>query len=109
MCRNRMDDEEKVRILAWRQKNLTTKKSTGILKGQGHLCWSCWLLLVTYIKMSFLLPNLDLDHDRRHPNTDDLLIRELRKNHQLSASKLKEMHPDHFGNVSVSCIQHSLQ
>ena len=32
-----MDDEGKVRILAWRQKNLTTKKSTGVLKGQGYL------------------------------------------------------------------------
>ena len=32
-----MDGEEKVRILAWRQDNLTTKKSTDVLKGQGHL------------------------------------------------------------------------
>ena len=42
-------------------------------------------------------------------HTDDLLIRELRKKHQLSASELKEMHPDHLGNVSVRCIQRSLQ
>ena len=41
--------------------------------------------------------------------TDDLLIRELRKNYLLRTSELKEMHPDHLGNVSVRCIQHSLQ
>ena len=32
-----MDGEEMVRILAWRQENLTTKKSTDVLRGQGHL------------------------------------------------------------------------
>ena len=32
-----MDGEEKVRILTWRQENLTTKKSADVLKGQGHL------------------------------------------------------------------------
>ena len=42
-------------------------------------------------------------------HTDDLLWKELRKNHHLRASKLKQMHPDHLGNVSVRCIQHSLQ
>ena len=31
------------------------------------------------------------------------------KNHHLRASELKEMHPDHLGNVSVRCIQQSLQ
>ena len=42
-------------------------------------------------------------------HTDDLLRRELHKNPQPSASELKEMHPDHLWNVSVRCIQHSLQ
>ena len=42
-------------------------------------------------------------------HTDDLLKPELHKNPHLSASELIEMHPDHLGNVSVRCIQHSLQ
>ena len=42
-------------------------------------------------------------------HTDDFLRRKLRKNHHLSASELKEMHADHLGNVSIRCIQHSLQ
>ena len=37
MGRKRMDDEEKVRIFARRQENVTTKKSADILRGQGHL------------------------------------------------------------------------
>ena len=42
-------------------------------------------------------------------HTDDLLQQELRKNHHLGASEIKEMHPDHLGNVSVRCNQHCLQ
>ena len=37
MGRKRMDDEEKVRIFAWRQENVITKKSADVLRGQGHL------------------------------------------------------------------------
>ena len=37
MCRKRMDGEEKIIIFAIRQENLTTKKSTDVLRGQGHL------------------------------------------------------------------------
>ena len=46
---------------------------------------------------------------RTTKQTDDLLQRELRKNHHLSASELKEVRPDHLGNVAVRCIQHNLQ
>ena len=42
-------------------------------------------------------------------HSDELLRRELRKNLHLRASELKEMHTDHLGNVSVRCIQNSLQ
>ena len=37
MGRKRMDGEEKVRTFAWRQKNMTAKKSADVLRGQGHL------------------------------------------------------------------------
>ena len=37
MDRKWMDSEEKVRILVWRQENITTKKSADVLRGQGHL------------------------------------------------------------------------
>ena len=37
MCRKKMDGEEKVRIFEWRQENVTTKKSSDVLKGQGQL------------------------------------------------------------------------
>ena len=37
MGQKRMDAEEKVRILAWRQENVATKKSADVLRGQGHL------------------------------------------------------------------------
>ena len=105
-----MNGEEKVRILAWRRENVTTKKFAYVLRGQGHLWWFCWLLHVTYLKMPFFLPNLDLDNlPKTTKHTDDLLRRELRNNRHFSASGLKEMHPDHLGNVSVRCIQHSLQ
>ena len=68
MGRKRMDGKEKVRIFAFRLANVTTKKSADVLRGQGHLEWHCWLLHVTYLKMPFLLPNLDLDDHRRPPN-----------------------------------------
>ena len=32
-----MDGEEKIRIFAWRQENVTTKNSADVLRGQGHL------------------------------------------------------------------------
>ena len=37
MGQKRMDGEEKVRILAWRQDNVTTKKSADVLRGQSHV------------------------------------------------------------------------
>ena len=37
MGRKRMDGEENVRIFDWRQENVTTKKSSDVLKGQGQL------------------------------------------------------------------------
>ena len=37
MGQKRMDGKEKVRIFAWKLKNVTTKKSTDVLRGQGHL------------------------------------------------------------------------
>ena len=37
MGRKKMDGEEKVGIFAWRQENVTTKKSSDTLKGQGQL------------------------------------------------------------------------
>ena len=37
MSRRRKDGEEKVRIFAWRQENVTTKKSADALRCQGHL------------------------------------------------------------------------
>ena len=38
-------------------------------------------------------------------HTDDVRRQELRRDHHLSASQLKEMRQDHFGNVSVRCIE----
>ena len=32
-----VDDEEEVRILAWRQENMMMKKSADVFRGQGHL------------------------------------------------------------------------
>ena len=37
MGRKRMDGEEKVRIFAQRQENVTTIKSADVPRGQGHL------------------------------------------------------------------------
>ena len=37
MGRKRMDGKERVRIFAWKLKNVTTKKFTDVLRGQGHL------------------------------------------------------------------------
>ena len=37
MGRKWMDVEGKVRISAWRQDNVTIKKSAYVLRGQGHL------------------------------------------------------------------------
>ena len=37
MGRKGMDGKEKVRIIAWRQENGTTKESADVLRGQGHL------------------------------------------------------------------------
>ena len=37
MGQKRMDGEEKIRILAWRQDNVTTKKSADVLRGQSQL------------------------------------------------------------------------
>ena len=91
-----MDGEEKVRILAWRQENVIMKKSSDVLRGQGYLWWPCWLLHVTYPKMSLLLPRLDLDDNQRPANTSkhtvDVRRQELGRKPHLSASELKEMH-----------------
>ena len=38
-------------------------------------------------------------------HTDDVRSQELHRNHHLGASKLKEMHQDHLGNVSIRCIE----
>ena len=38
-------------------------------------------------------------------HTDDVRRQELSGKHQLSASKLKEMHQGHLGNVSIRCIE----
>ena len=38
-------------------------------------------------------------------HTDDVRRQELRKNHHLSASEIKEMHQDHLENVSIRCIE----
>ena len=40
----------------------------------------------------------------KHP--DGVRGQELRKNHHLDASELKEMHQDHLGNVSIRFIEH---
>ena len=37
MSRKRMDGKEQVRIFAWKQGNMTTKKSADVLGGHGHL------------------------------------------------------------------------
>ena len=37
MGRKRMDDEERIRIFACRQENVTTKMSADVLRSQGHL------------------------------------------------------------------------
>ena len=40
----------------------------------------------------------------KHP--DSVRGQELRKNHHLDASELKEMHLDHLGNVSIRFFEH---
>ena len=37
MGRKKMNGLENVRIFAWRQENVTKKKSADVLRGQGHL------------------------------------------------------------------------
>ena len=37
MGRKRMNGKEKVTIFAWKQENVTTKKSADEPRGQGHL------------------------------------------------------------------------
>ena len=37
MGRKRMDGEGNVRIFAWRQDNVTTRKSADVLRGEDHL------------------------------------------------------------------------
>ena len=69
MSRQTIDGEEKVRILASRQENVIMKTSANVLRGQGDLWRPCWLLHVTYPKMAFLLPSLDLDDHQRPPNS----------------------------------------
>ena len=108
-----MDGEEKVRILAWRQENVIMEKSVDVLRRKGHLWWPCWLLHVTYSKMSFLLPSHDLDEHQKPPNTskhtDDIRRHELHRKPHLSASELNETHQDHLGNVSIRFIEHHPQ
>ena len=41
-----------------------------------------------------------------YKHTDDVRRQELRRDHHLIASKLKEMHRDHLGNVCIRCIEH---
>ena len=66
------------------------------------------LMHVTYPKVSFLLPSVDLDDHQRPPNTlmmygDKSYAGTLTLVHQNSS--LKEMHQDHIGNVSIKCTE----
>ena len=42
-------------------------------------------------------------------HTDGVRCQELHRKHHLSASKLKKMHQDHLGKVSIRCIEQRLK
>ena len=58
--------------------------------------------------MALLAAARDL-HQDTIPATKSRFGRPQKTTKHLSASELKEMHPDHLGNVSVRCIQQNRQ
>ena len=68
MCQKRINGEEKVRILAWRQEDLTTKTICRRTKRARSYVMVLLAAACDLTRHAIPLPNLDLDDHRRPPN-----------------------------------------
>jgi len=103
-------NEEKARILAWRQKNVPIKV---ICQRRGRGKATIMRLLAAAKDLpSNTIPKHKFGGGRRKKtckHTDTIMKRELQKNPQLTALSLQNQHPELLQHVTIRTIQHRLQ
>lgn len=105
-----LTQEEKARILAWRQEKVKIKE---IVRRSGRAKSTVMALLAA---ASGLPPDVCPQYKpipgrprKTTKGTDNLLRREVLKNPRLTASQLKESHPKLLAKVSARTVRHRLQ
>lgn len=105
-----LSQEEKARILAWRQENVPIKE---IVRRSGRSKSAIMSLLRA---ARGLPPDVCPDHKpipgrprKTTKATDNLLRREVKKNPRITGAQLKENHPKLLENVAVRTVMHRLQ
>ena len=105
-----LKSDEKARIIAWREENVSIKK---ICRRSGRNKATVMRLLAA---ARGLPPNIVPEHKiiagrprKTTEATDKLLKREVMKNPRVTAGQLKSDHPEVLENVSIRTLQHRLQ
>ena len=103
-------DEEKARILAWRQENVPIKV---ICKRSGRGKATIMRILAAAKELPCnKVPKHKFGGGRRRKTskfTDAIMKRELQKNPRLTALELQTLHPNLLENVTIRTVQHPLQ
>ena len=105
-----MNDEAKVRILAWGQENVIMKKICRRTKSARSSVMT--FLAAAHDLLQNVIPATKPRSGRppkTSKHTDNVRRQELHRKHHLSASELKEMHQDHLWNVSIRGIKQHLK
>jgi len=102
-------DEEKVRILAWRQENVPIKV-TSERSGRGKAT-IMRLLAAGKDLPNNTVPKHEFGGGRKKtsPYTDTIIKRELQKNPCLTALELQNLHSELLQHVKIRTVQHRLQ
>ena len=103
-------DEEKARILAWRQENVPIKV---ICEWSGRGKPTIMSLLAAAKDLpNNTVPKHKFGGGRKKktsPNTDTIIKQELQKNPCLTALELQNLHPELLQHVKIRTVQHRLQ
>ena len=102
-------NEDKARILAWRQENVPIKV---ICERSGRGKATVMRILAAAKKLPCnTVPKHKFGGGRRKTSkfTDSIMKRELQKNPHLTALELQTLHPNLLENVTIRTMQHCLQ
>ena len=102
-------DEEKARILAWRQENVPIKVICE-RSGRGKATVMTILAAAKELPCN-MVPKHKFDGGKRKTSkfTDAIVKQELQKNPRLTALELQTLHPNLLENVTIWTVQHCLQ